>query len=88
MYETTRNYQVEFTAHGHSNLECDHVLQASLQVLCSLNSLERFHSRHPQFWQLTFDLRTTHHVALGVGHQLERLRKFARLSGLELVVIT
>ena len=29
----------------------------------------------------------THHVALGIGHQTEKLKKFARLMNLELVVI-
>ncbi len=29
----------------------------------------------------------THHVALGVGHQVEKIRNFARVSNLELVVI-
>ena len=29
----------------------------------------------------------THHVALGIGHQIEKLKKFARLMNLELVVI-
>ena len=31
--------------------------------------------------------RPTHHVALGVGHQLSRLRKVADLLGLELAVV-
>jgi L-arabinose isomerase len=30
----------------------------------------------------------THHVALGVGHQVSRIKKLARLSGLELAVVT
>jgi L-arabinose isomerase len=30
----------------------------------------------------------THHVALGIGHQVGRIEKFARLLGTELVVIT
>jgi L-arabinose isomerase len=29
----------------------------------------------------------THHVALGIGHQLSRLRKVATLLGLELAVV-
>jgi L-arabinose isomerase len=29
----------------------------------------------------------THHVALGVGHQLSRIRKVADLLGLELAVV-
>ena len=29
----------------------------------------------------------THHVALGVGHQLSRIRKLARLLNIELAVI-
>ncbi len=29
----------------------------------------------------------THHVALGIGHQVSRLQKLARLSGLQLVVV-
>ena len=29
----------------------------------------------------------THHVALGIGHQLGRIKKLSRLLGIELVVI-
>ena len=30
----------------------------------------------------------THHCALGVGHQLGKIRKLARLMGIELAVIS
>jgi L-arabinose isomerase len=29
----------------------------------------------------------THHCALGIGHQVDKLKKFSRLSGIELVVV-
>ena len=29
----------------------------------------------------------THHCALGIGHQIDRIRKFAKLSGIELAVV-
>jgi len=32
-------------------------------------------------------MQTFHHCALGVGHQLSKIRKIARLLGLELAVV-
>jgi L-arabinose isomerase len=52
------------------------------------NSRLRFSRDPAEFMDAWCSEGPTHHVALGVGHQLERLRKLARISGLELVVIS
>jgi L-arabinose isomerase len=51
------------------------------------NSRIRFSSRPRTFFDAWCAEGPTHHVALGVGHQLSRLRKVADLLGLELAVV-
>jgi L-arabinose isomerase len=51
------------------------------------NSRIRFHSGPAAFFDAWCAEGPTHHVALGVGHQLSRLRKVADLLGLELAVV-
>ncbi|MEM6429259.1 MAG: arabinose isomerase, partial [Deinococcota bacterium] len=51
------------------------------------NSRLKFASEPDAFFNAWCAEGPTHHVALGVGHQLSKLRKFSRLSGLELVEI-
>jgi L-arabinose isomerase len=51
------------------------------------NSRIRFRSAPPEFFDTWCAEGPTHHVALGVGHQLSRLRKVADLLGLELAVV-
>jgi L-arabinose isomerase len=48
------------------------------------NSRLRFHLEPAPFMDAWCEEGPTHHVALGVGHQASRLKKFARLAGLEL----
>jgi L-arabinose isomerase len=51
------------------------------------NSRIRFRSGPAEFFDAWCAQGPTHHVALGIGHQLPRLRKVADLLGLELAVI-
>jgi L-arabinose isomerase len=51
------------------------------------NSRIRFASRPSEFFDAWCAEGPTHHVALGVGHQLPRVRKIADLLGLELAVV-
>lgn len=51
------------------------------------NSRIRFRSGPTAFFDAWCAEGPTHHVALGVGHQLSRLRKIADLLGLELAVV-
>jgi L-arabinose isomerase len=51
------------------------------------NSRIRFASGPTAFFDAWCAQGPTHHVALGVGHQLSRLRKVADLLGLELAVV-
>ena len=51
------------------------------------NSRIRFSSGPREFFDAWCAEGPTHHVALGVGHQLSRLRKVADLLGLELAVV-
>jgi L-arabinose isomerase len=51
------------------------------------NSRIRFHSGPTEFFDDWCAQGPTHHVALGVGHQLSRVRKIAYLLGLELAVV-
>jgi L-arabinose isomerase len=51
------------------------------------NSRIRFRSGPTAFFDAWCAEGPTHHVALGVGHQLSRLRKVADLLGLELAVV-
>jgi L-arabinose isomerase len=51
------------------------------------NSRIRFTSGPTAFFDAWCAQGPTHHVALGVGHQLSRLRKIADLLGLELAVV-
>jgi L-arabinose isomerase len=51
------------------------------------NSRIRFASGPAEFMDAWCAKGPTHHVALGVGHQLGRLRKVAHLLGLELAVV-
>lgn len=50
------------------------------------NSRLRFGLEPAEFMDTWCQQGPTHHVALGVGHQIERLRKVARLLGVELAV--
>ena len=52
------------------------------------NSRLKFASEPDVFFNAWCAEGPTHHCALGVGHQLNRLKKFSRLSGIELVTIT
>ncbi len=52
------------------------------------NSRIRFRSGPAAFFDAWCAEGPTHHVALGVGHQLSRVRKVADLLGLELVVVS
>jgi L-arabinose isomerase len=51
------------------------------------NSRIKFSSRPAAFFDAWCAVGPTHHVALGVGHQLARIRKVADLLGLELAVV-
>jgi len=51
------------------------------------NSRLRFARAPAPFMDAWCELGPTHHVALGIGHQLGRLRKVADLLGLELAVV-
>jgi L-arabinose isomerase len=51
------------------------------------NSRIRFASGPTAFFDAWCEEGPTHHVALGVGHQLSRVRKIADLLGLELAVV-
>lgn len=51
------------------------------------NSRLKFKKDPATFMNRWCEAGPTHHVALGVGHQLGRIRKLARLLGLELVVV-
>src|SRR5437588_12996392 len=51
------------------------------------NSRIRFPSGPTAFFDTWCAEGPTHHVALGVGHQLSRVRKIADLLGLELAVV-
>jgi L-arabinose isomerase len=51
------------------------------------NSRIRFDSGPTSFFDAWCAEGPTHHVALGVGHQLNRLRKIADLLGVELAVV-
>jgi L-arabinose isomerase len=51
------------------------------------NSRLRFNLDPAEFMDRWCDHGPTHHVALGVGHQLGKLRKLARLLDLELAVV-
>jgi L-arabinose isomerase len=51
------------------------------------NSRIRFRSSPTAFFDTWCAEGPTHHVALGVGHQLSRVRKVADLLGLELAVV-
>ncbi|HUK97310.1 MAG TPA: L-fucose/L-arabinose isomerase family protein [Gaiellaceae bacterium] len=51
------------------------------------NSRIRFASEPREFFDEWCSHGPTHHVALGVGHQLSRVRKIADLLGLELAVV-
>jgi L-arabinose isomerase len=51
------------------------------------NSRIRFASGPTAFFDDWCAQGPTHHVALGVGHQLSRVRKIADLLGLELAVV-
>ncbi len=51
------------------------------------NSRLKFALGPAEFMDRWCDEGPTHHVALGVGHQVSRIRKLARLTGLELVVL-
>jgi L-arabinose isomerase len=51
------------------------------------NSRIRFSAGPAEFFDAWCAEGPTHHVALGVGHQLARVRKIADLLGLELAVV-
>lgn len=52
------------------------------------NSRLNFASEPDVFFNAWCTEGPTHHCALGVGHQLDRLKKLSRLTGLELVTIS
>jgi L-arabinose isomerase len=51
------------------------------------NSRLKFSLDPAEFMDAWCEEGPTHHVALGVGHQISKLKKFARLAGLEFKVI-
>jgi L-arabinose isomerase len=51
------------------------------------NSRLRFGLDPAEFMDRWSEQGPTHHCALGVGHQLGKIRKIARLAGLELAVV-
>jgi L-arabinose isomerase len=51
------------------------------------NSRIKFSSGPTAFFDAWCSVGPTHHVALGVGHQVARIRKTADLLGLELAVV-
>jgi L-arabinose isomerase len=51
------------------------------------NSRLKFGLDPAEFMDAWCEQGPTHHVALGVGHQISKLKKFARLAGLEFKVI-
>ena len=51
------------------------------------NTRIRFSRRPAEFFDDWCGQGPTHHVALGIGHQVGRLRKVAALLGLELTVV-
>jgi L-arabinose isomerase len=51
------------------------------------NSRVKFSSGPAAFFDAWCEQGPTHHVALGIGHQLPRIRKVADLLGLELAVV-
>jgi L-arabinose isomerase len=59
---------------------------ARLQI-GNTNSRLRFKLEPAEFMDAWCAQGPTHHVALGVGHQIEKIRSFARVSGLELSVV-
>jgi L-arabinose isomerase len=52
------------------------------------NSRLKFKIDPAEFMNRWSEQGPTHHCALGVGHQVGKIRKLARLLGLELVVIS
>lgn len=82
-------------------LGCTQTAEGSLKLLASegeslpgatmqignTNSRLKFSLDPAEFMDRWCEHGPTHHVALGVGHQLGRIRKLARLLGLELAVI-
>jgi len=51
------------------------------------NSRLKFSVGPAEFMNRWCEEGPTHHCALGIGHQISKLKKFARLSGIELAVV-
>ncbi len=51
------------------------------------NSRLKFSLEPAEFMDAWCEQGPTHHVALGIGHEIGALKKFARLAGLEFAVI-
>jgi L-arabinose isomerase len=66
--------------------EGESIAGARLQI-GNTNSRLRFKLEPAEFMDAWCAQGPTHHVALGVGHQIEKIRSFARVSGLELTVV-
>ncbi|MEM7734922.1 MAG: L-fucose/L-arabinose isomerase family protein [Deinococcota bacterium] len=78
------------TADGQLKLlaaEAESISGDTLQI-GNTNSRLKFASEPDAFFNAWCAEGPTHHVALGVSHQLSKLRKFSRLSGLELVEVS
>ena len=64
-----------------------HSVAGSTFRIGNTNSRIRFRSGPREFFDAWCAEGPTHHVALGVGHEVSRMRKVADLLGLELAVV-
>jgi L-arabinose isomerase len=77
------------TADGNLKLlaaEGESIAGSRLQI-GNTNSRLKFSLGPAEFMDAWCEQGPTHHVALGVGHQVSKLKKFARLAGLEFKVV-
>jgi L-arabinose isomerase len=77
------------TADGNLKLlaaEGESIAGSRLQI-GNTNSRLKFSLDPAEFMDAWCEEGPTHHVALGVGHQISKLKKFARLAGLEFKVV-